>query len=247
MSLSSFYSAQRAILGPLIDAALRLLGLSAGKPLSPQQRRDLVTILTESANGARDKASALAFELYEELRPSDADPFGRPPVINPMPERYFEKVLSTYLDDLESEDNNRAAVTRITQAAASTVENASRETIQAATRIDPVAVRWARVLTGVESCGFCAMLAARGADYRTETSAGGNNDWHPGCDCLVVPVFRGHETEWPGYAESQKLAQFWADKTSGHRGKDALREFKRVFASEDPTSYSPITTEGTAR
>lgn len=52
-------------------------------------------------------------------------------------------------------------------------------------------VRWARVPSGKETCGFCVMLASRGFDYKTKESAGYTglswNRFHRFCDCRVVP------------------------------------------------------------
>lgn len=51
-------------------------------------------------------------------------------------------------------------------------------------------VRYARVPTGKETCGFCLMLASRGFVYKSEKSAGdmgfGFNRFHDRCDCRVV-------------------------------------------------------------
>lgn len=53
-------------------------------------------------------------------------------------------------------------------------------------------MRWARVPTGNETCGFCLMLASRGFSYKTREAAGGIygssiNTYHAHCDCRVVP------------------------------------------------------------
>ena len=63
---------------------------------------------------------------------------------------------------------------------------------------------WARVLTGAENCGFCVVLASRGAVYKSARAAGVArasqvmnapdatgylNTYHDNCDCLVVPVY----------------------------------------------------------
>lgn len=239
--LPDYQARKLAILRPLLSAVVRLLGLTAGRPLSDRQLLDLAAVLTDTANGSRRQLADAAFKLYNELRPNGAEPLGPAPNLNDIPVKYFEKVVRSYQETLESEGNSRGAITRIAQATTSTVENAGREMIQAATRVDPVARGWARVLTGAENCGFCAMLASRGPVYGSRAAAGGSDDWHPGCDCLVVPVFRGHETEWSGYAEYQKLEDLWVEVTSGKRGTNALREFKKHFARTDVKPFSPLT------
>lgn len=104
-------------------------------------------------------------------------------------------------------------------------------------------VGWARVEGGGESCGFCAMLISRGPVFsgtggfrnaglnaRNELDAisiwqqfdrtGDDteilammNQWHPNCDCRVVPVF--DEDAWPGKQRYEYLAQLWEDVTGG--------------------------------
>lgn len=44
-----------------------------------------------------------------------------------------------------------------------------------------------RVLTGRESCNWCAMIASRGAVYTIDTAEGA---WHDNCDCEIAPASR---------------------------------------------------------
>lgn len=81
---------------------------------------------------------------------------------------------------------------------------------------------WARVLTGAENCAFCVMLASRGPIYETAESAGRiaasdlfreagavgwANSYHPGCDCLVVPIY--DYNSWPGRDQFGELRKFY--------------------------------------
>lgn len=51
-------------------------------------------------------------------------------------------------------------------------------------------VRFARVPSGKETCAFCFMLASRGFVYWDEETAGADgNEYHPHCDCIIVPGF----------------------------------------------------------
>lgn len=74
-----------------------------------------------------------------------------------------------------------------------------RETLIRATN------RYARVTSG-KPCAFCAMLASRGAVYRSETS--GNFQAHASCGCTVEPVLTGPGTP-PGRAA--EFAKIWDD------------------------------------
>lgn len=81
---------------------------------------------------------------------------------------------------------------------------------------------WARVLTGAENCGFCVMLASRGPVYSSARDAGRLhasaafkdagaldyvNSYHPGCDCVVVPVY--DFGDWPGRDSYKELEDFY--------------------------------------
>ena len=56
-------------------------------------------------------------------------------------------------------------------------------------------VRFARVTSGRNTCGFCLMLAGRGAVYHSRRSAGEMNRYHRHCACKVVPCFSGNQYE----------------------------------------------------
>lgn len=116
-------------------------------------------------------------------------------------------------------------------------------------------VGWARVLQGRWSCGFCIMLAARGAVYssadaaqlvaaeagkksreggflsrraRTELRKNNPRAFHEHCDCIVVPVF--DPENWPGRAEQQRLAKFYRETVE--------KEGRKCEA--DPKGYEPV-------
>lgn len=82
---------------------------------------------------------------------------------------------------------------------------ANRTTIRNAERDYRKGVRYARVPTGKETCGFCLMLASRGFDYKSRESAGYTwgafNRFHDRCDCRVVAgdadtVVEGYDPDW---------------------------------------------------
>ncbi len=63
-------------------------------------------------------------------------------------------------------------------------------------------MRFARVPTGRETCGFCLVLASRGFVYSSRNEAGGAfNRFHRNCDCRVVAgtdgcTVPGYDPEW---------------------------------------------------
>lgn len=56
-------------------------------------------------------------------------------------------------------------------------------------------LRYARVPSGRETCGFCFMLSSRGFVYRSDETAGSTHAYHENCDCVIVPGFRDSDRE----------------------------------------------------
>lgn len=93
-------------------------------------------------------------------------------------------------------------------------------------------IGWARVLTGRESCGFCAMLASRGPVYSSEASAryrGGVSvdAYHDHCDCIVVPVYDGEP--WQGQEEFERLEDIWIAATLETSGAASRAAFRKAY------------------
>jgi len=109
-------------------------------------------------------------------------------------------------------------------------------------------IRWARMATGEETCGWCWMLVSRGPQYSDAASAGLDSrkiatdidalelldytdpkrevdadtlksiaqaakghmkEWHPGCDCIAVPVF--DRNDWPGKDDQAAAEGDWKE------------------------------------
>lgn len=92
---------------------------------------------------------------------------------------------------------------------------ASRDLVLATARANRMA--WARELAGAENCGFCAMLASRGAVYSKNTV---RFQAHDHCDCTATLV-RNPES-WPGAEQAIELRELW------NRSK-SLTEFTRKY------------------
>lgn len=96
------------------------------------------------------------------------------------------------------------------------------------------AVGYARV-ADADPCPFCAMLASRGAVYRSdsfEDSAGlfsgdGKFKVHDGCGCTLEPVYGRRATDLP--PGSAELAAQWAEIASGQ--PDPFAAWSRWIAS----------------
>ncbi len=87
-------------------------------------------------------------------------------------------------------------------------------------------VRFARVPTGRETCGFCFMLASQGYVYRSAATAARS---HPGCDCVAVPGI-------PDPGDDERFAgmrQRWQDCLDAVDNGSTLRRGKAAWAAID--------------
>lgn len=80
------------------------------------------------------------------------------------------------------------------------IANQARQTITLSSIADPDAEGWQRKTTGT-SCGFCQLLASRGAVYR-ESSVGFAS--HDDCDCYAIPAFAGQARPVKPYTPSAR-------------------------------------------
>lgn len=101
-------------------------------------------------------------------------------------------------------------------------------------------VRFARILTGLENCTFCTMLASRGFVYTTYDSAYQLGRRHRNCDCTVISGPAGAEIEgydkdaiydrWQAFEEIDRKTH--EDGTPWTRAeKDAAKD---AYAKEHP-------------
>ncbi len=109
-------------------------------------------------------------------------------------------------------------------------------------RRDTRVIGWARV-TDLDPCAFCAMLASRGAVYKSRSSAGlaggapvsldDLTKYHDLCHCQIVPVY--DRDGWvPSGSEAWR--DLWQDATDGRTGADARRAFARAVAHRRRTT-----------
>ncbi|GEM_PF-1648240 len=81
-------------------------------------------------------------------------------------------------------------------------------------------MRFARVGTGRETCGWCFMLSLRGFVYRSEGTAAASSHVH--CDCVIVPGVKG-VTKIEGY-EPERMRERWRACYQAIGGESQLKE-----------------------
>lgn len=102
------------------------------------------------------------------------------------------------------------------------------------------AIGYVRVVDA-NPCPFCAMLASRGAVYRSDAfshsnalfSGDGEFKVHDGCGCTLEPVYGKRVTDLP--KANQELAEQWAEIAAGARDPwNTWRRYKRSGTIPDP-------------
>lgn len=274
--LSAFDLSDRASAERLVPAAHRVI---------QRYRRQAVEAANDYLDASAAPFGALAYhpapesytvqavrKLFRENQgatPEQLAAAARRHVVMAGRRQVMRSVLDGEFDEFASEDererHERGSVTlegfdealaAVNDAADEAVRRAEAEADDADSelpRLRPVG--WARVLQGRWSCGFCIMLAARGAVYssadaaqlvaaeagkksrdggflsrraRTELRKKNPRAFHEHCDCIVVPVF--DPENWSGRAEQQRLAKFY---------RDTVEKEDRKYEA-DPEGYEPV-------
>lgn len=110
-----------------------------------------------------------------------------------------------------------AAVSALQGAATRAVFNSSRQTVL--DNVEREGIRWARHASA-NACGFCRMLATRGAVYTSQTRA---LKAHDHCHCLAVPDRDGAYEPAP-YVE-QWNKDYVAARREGHTDAASIARF----------------------
>jgi hypothetical protein len=107
--------------------------------------------------------------------------------------------------------------------------DAGRSSLDRQVRADDAARGWFRVTHGSKPCAFCAMLASRGAVYKSRKSAGDGHRYHDHCSCTVEPIFSAKSVMTP---QSERYREIWDSSTKGLSGSDAFNAFRKVIDSK---------------
>lgn len=107
---------------------------------------------------------------------------------------------------------------RLTAGLSRHARSASRDLVTATARAN--GTRWARQLSGAENCGFCAMLASRGAVYGSDQRA--RFTAHDNCDCTATIVAGDH---YEGVDQAAALRELWQESAG-------LADFTKRFREE---------------
>lgn len=179
------------------------------------------------------------YDSQRSINHPDLDTNAR--LLEPYKFEWFVQNMEVARQKMSQEDSPADALGTVALQAVREVENGGRKQIIHAVEDEPathILRGWARVATGRETCAWCLMMISRGPTYVLPETAGLDLDddavlakyrdapdlqtffddiepnmtqWHTGCDCKVVPVFK-YEA-WPGEQEAKKALDLWGEAT----------------------------------
>ena len=250
MTPEEYAALQAVISAQAASYAERFSRFFAEPALSISEWIQVLQLIFPVVQDLRQEASGLARRFYDSQREQYHPELPRNdrPLEGTTFETFVKNMEPTRkrMSQIESGDDALGAFTlRVVRE----VENAGRQQIIHAVENDPeprILRGWTRVATGRETCAWCLMLISRGPTYLGSDTAGldidddearelfENNDiatyfeniephmqqWHTGCDCKVIPVFR--QESWYGQEAADRALELW---------KEASREATRLIES----------------
>lgn len=161
---------------------------------------DLMPLLVEAYGTA---AGAAAADWYDASR-EESEARGRFTAIATAPETGGLDVTSRWATGplFSAEPNAAAALTLASGALERRVADAARRTVTGSSAADPAADGWQRQARA-GACGFCQMLAGRGAVYSEASADFGSHDH---CHCTAVPAWKGRPRPVKPYVPSARSA-----------------------------------------
>lgn len=181
----------KAALSAVTSAAVDLSGqVLVGLDGSPEVRRaGLLQAIPELIGYFTEGSAALAADFYadERDRARARGLFAVDLTINDRTVK-IRRAVAWASDPLFSGDVE-AAGKRLAQVVQFETAKPYRDTILENRRRDPESVGWTRI-AGPKACGFCRLLASKGAIFKKATA---DFAAHDHCGCTAAPVFRGGE------------------------------------------------------
>lgn len=208
-------------------AALRLVTAAAvrdgerllAQPGSPVARRSLLLETVPAViSYYSDGSAALAADFYEDERlAADLPGFTAETVVLDRTV-HIRRGIAWAAEPL-AEADELAAGQRLAEVIQLEVARPYRDTILTNRRQDPDSVGWRRVTQG--GCGFCRMLADRGAVYKASTVRFAA---HENCHCTAQPVFQGQ-----GGVEASTIQYIASRRNRTPKQQAQLRDYLAEF------------------
>lgn len=242
MKLTQLESLQKQQILPVVNSTLALFYPYKEEKIPTSLWLTLLNLLFGIVQPAAAAVSSLARTFYDEERERHFPDLPRHDFYLSLPSfEMFVEDMEAVRVSLSKELTTDGEIAIAAQRVARTIENSARRTTKHAVLTDSLGedftstsvdnstqkkVGWARVATGLETCGWCLMLVSRGPVYGSAESAGDGDGWHNGCDCKVVPVFS--PDDWTGKNRYLAALEMWKRASAEHSGKDAIREMRKA-------------------
>ena len=197
-----------------VDTAHEILALTSG---SPEARRAALLEAVPSTIGYyADGSAALAADFYDEER-GRAGVRGTYTTELVLLDRTVKirRAVAYAADPLFTGDEATANA-RLAEIVQMETARPYRDTILTNRRKDPAAVGWTRIASP-SACGFCRLLASKGAVFKQSTARFAAHD---GCGCTAAPVFQGGENG----PEASALQYIGSKRRRTPAEKQALRD-----------------------
>lgn len=210
------------VTGAAVDAVVTLLGKVKGSPES--RRAALLDGVPEVIGYYAEGSAALAADFYddERARAGEVPGYSARLLIPDRTVKIRRAVAWSALPLFEGADDQSAA--RLAEVVQIETARPYRETIVGNRQQDPRAVGWRRVAAG--GCGFCRMLADKGAIFRESTARFAA---HEHCHCVAEPVFRNNDT-----GESASVLQYAASRKNRTAAQKAeLRDYIATYYGDN--------------
>lgn len=205
-----------------------------GLPLddAPAAKAAATVVVTDLVETYGPMAAGAGADWYAETR-SEAGVRGsfRPRLEVPVIARQIATNVGWSVSPLFGQPKPDLALARLAGVTQRLVANADRATILTNTRRDPAQPRWYRGASG-KCCAFCAMVASRGAVYRSEQTA--DFKAHSNCRCFPVVLFPGESHELPDYykdfGDEYATAAEQVEAAGGKRTQSAVLKQMRALS-----------------
>jgi len=192
--------------------------------------RTLNPIVTGIMSTHYDMTAANAAQYYGLSRVVAGNPYMAVPGQEPD-EQYMNKVANImgrgqfyhFLKEQEPDAASAMANDSLRGASTRMVLMGGRDTVTATATQDPMAKGWERVIEP-GACGFCAMLASRGAVYKESTA---DFRAHDHCKCVARAVFIGEPSV------NKDLQKEWATATKGTKGKASIAAWNQYWENRN--------------
>ena len=232
MTLEEYAAAQAALSAEFVSQALQLATQFQLPTLNDFDWLFFLRMLFPLVQSFRRRSSEIGREIYDSERQKYYPNAERLDMfLGEYQQDWFIKDMEPAKEEFLKTGASDNALSEVVLRAVKNVDNGARTQISRSVDVDPLSVRWARVATGKETCEFCLMMVSRGPVYRSARQAGLDlddfeareimamglnnldgvkalmNRWHPGCDCIAVPVI--DRKNWLGKKQFEKAQDLW--------------------------------------